>query len=99
MIIYVPRYLKHISFVKGVQNIENPENVPTLILLDNLVDSFYSIKVSEVFTKGSHPRNDSLITQNLSHQSPSSRDISLINKYIVVFDNSRDKTLIVHLDG
>ena len=57
------------------------------------------IFLSELFTKGSHHRNISLvlITQNLFHQGPSSRDISLNSKYIVVFKNPRDKTQIVHL--
>jgi len=62
------------------------------------VDSAYSTKVSELFSKGSHHRNISvvLITQNLFHQGPSSFDISLNSKY-VVFKNRRDKTQIVHL--
>jgi hypothetical protein len=47
------------------------------------MDSAYSTKVSELFTKGSHHRNISLvlITQNLFHQRPSVRDISLNSKY------------------
>lgn len=94
-----PHHLKDVSFVKGVPEFENPDNVPTLIVLDDLMDSAYSTKVSELFTKGSHHRNISLvlITQNLFHQGPSSRDISLNSKYIVVFKNPRDKTQIVHL--
>jgi hypothetical protein len=77
-------HLKNVLFVKGVPDFENPENVPTLIVLDDLMDSAYSTKVRELFTKGSHHRNISLvlITQNLFHQSPSSRDISLNSKYI-----------------
>jgi hypothetical protein len=94
-----PHHLQDVSFVKGVQDFENPDNVPTLIVLADLMDSAYSTKVSELFTKGSHHRNISLvlITQNLFHQGPSSRDISLNSKYIVVFKNPRDKTQIVHL--
>jgi len=94
-----PHHLKNVSFIKGVPDFENPENVPTLIVLYDLMDSAYSTKVSELFTKGSHHRNISLvlITQNLFHQGPSSRDISLNSKYIVVFKNLRDKTQIVHL--
>ena len=63
------------------------------------MDSAYSKKVSELFTKGSHHRNISLvlITQNLFHQGPSSRDISLNRKCIVVIKNPRDKTQVVHL--
>jgi len=91
--------LQNVSFVKGVPEFENPENVPKLIVLDDLIDSANSIKVSELFTKGSHHRSISLdiITQILIHQGPSSRDISLNSKYIVLFKNPRDKTQIVHL--
>jgi len=61
--------------------------------------SAYSTKRSQLFTKGSHHRNISLvlITQNLFHQGPSSRNIPLNSKYIVVFKNPRDKTQFVHL--
>jgi len=63
------------------------------------MDSAYSTKVSQLFTKVSHHRNISLvlITQNVFHQGPSSRDISLNSKYIDVFRNPTDKTQIVHL--
>jgi len=63
------------------------------------MDSVYSTRVSQLFTKGSHHRNVSLVlvTQNMFHQGPSSHDISLNSKYIVVFKNPRDKTQIVHL--
>jgi len=55
------------TLVKGVPDFENPKNVPTLIALDDLMDSVYSTKVSQLFSKGSHHRNISLflITQNL----------------------------------
>jgi len=80
-------------------NFENPENVPTLIVLDDMMDSAYSTKVSQLFTKGSHHRNISLvlITQNLFSQVSSWRDISLNSKNTVVFKNTRDETQIVHL--
>jgi len=94
-----PHHLKNVTFVKGVPDFENPENLPTLIVLDDLMDSAHSAKVSQLFTKGSHHRNiiRVLIAQNLFHQGPSPRDISLNSKYIVVFKNPRDKTQIVHL--
>jgi len=74
-----------VLFVKGVPDFENPENILTLRMLDGLMDSAYSTKLSQLFTKRSHHRNISLvlITQNLFLQGPSSRDISLNNKYIV----------------
>ena len=89
-----PDHLQNVSFVTGAPDFENPGNLPTLIVLDDLMDSAYSAKVSELFTKGSHHLNISLvlITQNVFHQGPSTRDISLNSKYIVVFKNPRDKT-------
>ena len=46
-----PHRLKNVSFAKGVPDFENPENIPTLIMLDDLMDSAYSTIVSELFTK------------------------------------------------
>ena len=60
-----PHHFKNISFVQGVPDLQNPENVPTLIVSNDLMDSAYSRKVSELFTEGSHHRNINLvITQN-----------------------------------
>jgi len=55
--------------------------------------------VRELYTKVSHHRNISLvlITQNLFHQVPSSRDISLNSKCIVMFKNPRNQTQFVHM--
>jgi hypothetical protein len=92
-----PHQLKNITLIKGVPELGNPQNVPTIIALDDFTESVYSTKVSQLFTKSSHHRNISLIlvTQNLFHQGHSSRDISLNSKYIVVSKNPRDKTEIV----
>jgi len=38
---------KNVTFVKGVPDFETPENVPTFIVLDDLMDSAYSTKVSQ----------------------------------------------------
>jgi len=90
-----PHHLKHVLFVKCVPDFENPKNVPTLIVLDDLMDFANSTKVSQLFLKD-HISLVS-ITQNLFHQDPPSSEISLNSKYIVVFKNPRDKTQIVHL--
>jgi hypothetical protein len=37
-----PLHLKNVSFVKGVPEFENPENLPTLIVLDDLIDLAFS---------------------------------------------------------
>jgi len=39
-----PHHFQKISFVKGVPQFENPDNIPTLIVLDDLIDSAYSKK-------------------------------------------------------
>jgi len=41
-------------FVKRLLNFVKSENILMLIVLDNLMDSAYSTKVSKLFTKSSH---------------------------------------------
>ena len=55
-------------FVKRVPDFGNPENILTFIVLDDLMDSVYSTKVSQLFTKGSNHGNIRLllITQKFS---------------------------------
>jgi len=66
---------------------------PSFVILDDLLTDVYSKQVCELFTRGSHYRNISviLITQNLFHQGRFCRDISLKAHYIVAFKNVRDK--------
>lgn len=71
----------------------------SLIVLDDLMTSAYTKAVCELFTKGSHHKNISviLITQNVFHQGKYCRDISLNCKYLVLFKNPRDKSQILPL--
>lgn len=90
----------NLTFHKGIPDvIENIENVPMLIVLDDLMNEVYNSQISELFTKGSHHRNISvvLVTQNLFHQGKHSRDISLNSKYLVVFKNPRDQLQFQYL--
>jgi len=41
-----PHHLQNVSFAKGVPEFENPEDVLALIILDDLMNSAYSTKVS-----------------------------------------------------
>lgn len=61
--------------------------------------SAYTKAVCELFTKGSHHKNISviLITQNVFHQGKYCRDISLNCKYLVLFKNPRDKSQVFPL--
>jgi len=78
---------------------ENARGRPCLVILDDLLNDVYSKQVCELFTKGSHHRNISviLITQNLFHQGCYCRDISLNAKYLVLLKNVRDKNQFVFL--
>ena len=62
---------------------------PSLIVLDDLLNPVYSKDVWDLFTKGSHHRNISvlLLTQNIFHQGTNGRDISLNAKYLVLLKN------------
>lgn len=82
------------------EKFENYEKEPLLVILDDMMnDANSSVQVCELFTKGSHHRNISvvLITQNIFHQSKYCRDISLNAKYIIIFKNPRDKAQFNHL--
>ena len=91
---------KDVIFHEGIpQNFGNAHGKPSLIILDDLLNEVYSKDVCDLFTKGSHHRNISviLITQNLFHQGRFCRDISLNAKYSVALKNVRDKSQFQYL--
>lgn len=81
------------------EDIANEGHYPLLIILDDMMLETYNSRVCELFTKGSHHRNISviLITQNVFHQGKYCRDISLNCKYMVIFKNPRDRSQILPL--
>lgn len=86
--------IDNIEFIEGIPDeFTTNDNESTLIILDDLMLESCMKKVCELFTKGSHHRNLSviLVTQNIFHKGSYSRDISLNSKYIVMFKNPRDK--------
>ena len=91
----VPSHLPaNIRIHEGVPEDFGSANMePSLVILDDLLTDVYSKQACELFTRGSHHRNLSviLITQNLFHQGRFCRDISLNAHYIVAFKNVRDK--------
>lgn len=83
---------RKISFQHGVPDeFENRNNLPILVILDDLMDES-SKRVAEIFTRGSHHRNMSifLISQNLFNREKYFRTISLNSKYIIHFKAPRD---------
>lgn len=72
---------------------------PKLVVIDDLTREASNNAVVDLFTKGSHHRNLSVIfiTLNLSHQGRGQSDISVNENCIVFFKNARDRAQIQHL--
>lgn len=89
-----------IKYHKGLpESFENPDDTPMLIILDDLMMEANNSMLCELYTRGSHHRNQSvvLISQNMFHRGAHCRDVSLNTKYMVVFKNPRDQTQIRYL--
>jgi len=86
----------NIRYHEGVPgDFKNPRGEPCLFILDDLLNDVYSsIQVCDLFTKGSHHRNISviLVTQNIFHQDRHCRDISLNTQYLVLLKNVRERS-------
>ena len=88
-----------IKFVKGIsESLENDSyldvNKRNLIVIDDqMIEAGKYNRIVNLFTKGSHHRNLSVIylVQNLFHQGKGNRSISLSSHYLVLFNNPRDK--------
>ena len=70
-----------------------------LLILDDLMRESSSDFILDLFTKGSHHKNISVIfvTQNVFHKGKAQRDISLNTKYLVLSKNPRDRAQMQHL--
>ena len=106
---YQPAYreltsqIPNIRFVEGIpmdlDTMISPNHSNLLIIDDLMVESGNDKTIANLFTKGSHHRNLSviLILQNLFHQGREIRTISLNSHYLVLFKNPRDGSQITHL--
>ena len=94
-----------VEFVKGIpESLENDSyldvNISNLIVIDDqMIEAEKDNRIVNLFTKGSHHRNLSVIyiVQNLFHQGKGNRSISLNSHYLVLFKNPRDKLQILTL--
>ena len=86
-----------VEFHQGLPEQLNPK-VRNLVILDDLMNSVDQ-SVTDLFTKGSHHRNISVIhiVQNIFHQGKGHRTQSLNTHYLVLFKNPRDGSQINHL--
>ena len=90
--------MQQVNFKKGIEDLEEiyHENIPQWVIIDDLMhESSNSKIISDLFTKGSHHRNISiiLIVQNFFIKGREMRNITLNSQYIVLFTNPRDKSL------
>ncbi|XP_074115790.1 uncharacterized protein LOC141538307 [Cotesia typhae] len=89
-----------VEFREGLpQSSDFDDNLPKLVVIDDLMREASNGAIVDLFTKGSHHKNLSVmfLSQNLFHQGKGQRDISLNTNYIVVFKNPRDRAQIFHL--
>jgi hypothetical protein len=90
-----------VRFVQGIPNIDDLDagEINLVIIDDLMTDGGSSAKIADLFTKGSHHRNISVvfIVQNLFHQGRKMRDISLNANYIVLFKNPQDSRQVRYL--
>ena len=97
--------LPHIEFVKRIPTALDQDsyfdvNKRNLIVFDdNMIDASKDKRIVNLFTRGSHHRNLSVIyiVQNLFHQGKGSRSISLNSHYLVLFKYPRDRLPILTL--
>ena len=84
------------KYVEGIPTEDDVEGFD-IIVLDDLMSEIKNSKfVIDLFTKGSHHKNLSviLLTQNLYNKGPIVRDLNLNAHYIVMFKSPRDKLQI-----
>ena len=88
-----------VEFIEGLPNIDRFDGSRrVLLILDDLMHETDET-VSQIFTRGSHHKNISIIclTQNLFHSSKHNRTMNLNSHYIVLFKNPRDMSQITYL--
>lgn len=90
-----------ITYVCGLPAEELIDSIkPTIIIIDDLMNELGSNKeLANLFTKGSHHKNISIIfiVQNVFHQAREMRTISLNCHYLILLKNPRDKAQIYSL--
>uniref|UniRef100_A0A158P4L8 AAA+ ATPase domain-containing protein n=1 Tax=Tetranychus urticae TaxID=32264 RepID=A0A158P4L8_TETUR len=92
-----------VKFIEGLQEevIKNAggEEPEWIVIDDLMLEASNQTFISNLFTKGSHHRNISviLVTQNFFMKGRESRNISLNSQYVVCFKNPRDKSMITNI--
>ncbi len=87
------------KYIEGIPEEEDVENYD-IIIIDDLMSEMKNSKfVVDLFTKGSHHNQQSVIIlmQNLYHKGSIVRDLNLNAHYIIIFKSPRDKMQIYAL--
>ena len=91
--------MPNVEFVEGLPDPKQYDGTRrSLVIIDDLMNET-NRSVTDLFTKGSHHRNLSVIhiVQNLFSRNKEHRTISLNAHYLVIFKNPRDNSQILHL--
>ncbi|RWS19949.1 hypothetical protein B4U80_10890 [Leptotrombidium deliense] len=96
------KYSPKMIFSNDIQNmaLDSFDGRKTLIILDDMMaEASENRFICDLFTKGSHHKNISviLILQNFFYKGKLMRTISLNAHYIVLFKNPRDKSIINYI--
>ena len=88
----IPDYLHSSQFI-------SPEKRNLIILDDLMTEAKCDQRIADLFTKGSHHRNISIVylTQNVFPQGKACRDIALNTQYLVLFNNPIDRLQVTTL--
>lgn len=91
----------NINFFDGLPSEETLKNdLPDILVIDDLMTELGdNKKLADLFTKGSHHLNISIIfiVQNIFHQAKQMRTVSLNSHYLILMKNPRDKSQIYSL--
>ena len=88
----IPDYLNSPRFI-------NPGKQNLIIFDDLMTEAKCDQRIADLFTKGSHHRNISIVylTQNVFPQGKACRDIALNTQYLVLFNNPIDRQQVATL--
>ena len=88
----IPDYLNSPQFI-------NPGKQNLIIFDDLMTEAKCDQRIADLFTKGSHHRNISIVylTQNVFPQGKAFRDIALNTQYLVLFNNPIDRQQVATL--
>jgi hypothetical protein len=87
-----------VTYHEGVPD-DNSSDYDVIVLDDMMADVGDDKRISDIFTKGSHHRNMSVIfiVQNVFHQGKKMRNIALNCHYLVLMKNRRDLAQVTRI--